>query len=114
MKDSELIQTLNKNANKTPDQIVTALRHPFDQWRLGKHITPEEYAEYGNLPVVLLYFAYHDRPSRVDASRCSLNNWSYNDHWQNWLGNEYYVRSQESYDANPTEVVDREAELCRR
>lgn len=114
MKASELIKTLNANATRTPDEIVKSLSNPFNNWILGKNITLEEYERYRDLPVVLLYFAFHNQPRRIDTSRSPLSNWLYHDHWQEWLGNDYYVRSRESYDANPTEVVDLDAECCRR
>jgi hypothetical protein len=107
-----LIDLLNRNIDKTPDEIVDAISKPFSKWRLGSTLTEDEYRQYGNTRIVLLSTAYTLRPELAETNTHTIrqsdfgSNWTFR-HWQGWLGQDFYFRSQESYDAHTSECPER-------
>lgn len=106
-----LIQTLNKFGHLNPDQIVRRLGDPFPNWRLGMTLTREEYNEFRATPIVLLRAGYGPESAESNVHYIGKDHphgtiWSYGDWSRDWLGRDYYFRSQESYDANPSEPVE--------
>lgn len=56
---SDLIQKLNQNLNKTPDQIVEAITN--NGWFWGSEITEQHVREWGHSPIfVAEWESYHD------------------------------------------------------
>lgn len=106
---SSLIAKLNANAHRNPDEIAAALVDPFAKWRLGRTLTSEEYEQHRDRHIVLLNTERRRTPDHAESNCHTLRRsdggcqWTYRGHWQSWLGREYYFRSQESYDADPTD-----------
>ncbi len=54
---SNLIETLNQNLGKTPDEIVTAISDPFSKWQsLTRGITPDNWESVQDRQIALYYY----------------------------------------------------------
>jgi hypothetical protein len=109
---TSLITTLNRLADKTPDEIAASLNDPFSKWRHGATLTQEEYDEYRETPIVIAHRTQGEQPwlcevrHKIGASQSEgYTQWSYS-HWRGWLGHDYWFRSLVSYRANQNEGFD--------
>ena len=111
---TNLIQTLNQNQTKTPDQIVTLLQDPFHTWRQAKTLTQDEFEQYGDTSIVVCHDTYRERPlNNVELNHFIgqgvptnyyMSRWEWHDYTQGVFStNSFWFRSRTSYDANPTE-----------
>ncbi len=91
-----------------PDKIAAVIGDPFVFWRLGKFLTLEEYKAHAETRIVLLHHTWWNKPSMAECTHQlgasdDGTEWNFEEHWSDWLGQDYWFRSQESFDANPTE-----------
>lgn len=108
----KVFEQLNTLAHLTPDEIAAKIGDPFATWRWGKSLTEAEYDKYSDTEIAVLHYSYPNRPSRAETEH-RLGNWDYST-WRDWLGQDFYFRSQESFDDNPDEPVAEATQHERR
>jgi len=108
---TNLLHILQSNADKTPDEIVAAIRGVFSSWRRGNTLTREEYNANRDVQVVLVHCTegnntelYVEKEHKIGAEgeNNEFYEWTYED-WASGVLRNYYFRSLKSYEDNPGE-----------